>query len=218
MEYQDSGIELESYTVLIPKATAAEQTFGTYNGRTFYYTITSEASFRKNLQKTLKTSNNDANWNAWISGAVNLVMCAADWWYSIPYTFVMNVLGAEKDYEIKTDTYLQYTYRVDPQTRAIYSYTNGVKRISYTDQMGVFDADIDFCPVGTGFSKSYYQLAHLSNQNTTTPNYNNSNSILQLANTYYNHGGQYRLVLPIKTLTPTGISLYLIPPNTFSFA
>ncbi|WP_130848111.1 hypothetical protein [Intestinimonas timonensis] len=52
--YRDSEVELNSYSVLVPKSDAAEKVFGTYNGTTFYYTTTSEAEYRKEVKKHLK--------------------------------------------------------------------------------------------------------------------------------------------------------------------
>lgn len=189
--YRDSEVELNSYSVLVPKSDAAEKVFGTYNGTTFYYTTTSEAEYRKEVKKTLKDSDNDPDWNAWIIGAVNVGMCFASWKVSLPYTLVSNVLGAEAAYTVEKDTFMRYVYQVAPETRTVYKYVNGSKKIGVIDQKGTLDIKVNYCPVGLGFKKSDYLIRDLSNQKTEVNNYSNTDSVLKTAYTYSNRNAQW---------------------------
>ncbi|NCB62976.1 MAG: hypothetical protein EOM52_05080 [Clostridia bacterium] len=189
--YKEAGIELDAYTVLVPKGTSAEQKLGTYNNMTFYYTTTSEAKYRKEIEKVLKTSENDLNWDNFAKLGVDILMCFAAWQYSIPYTVITSALSGDPGYVIKANTFMRYVYQIAPETRTIYAYQNGNKKISYIDQKCTFDTFANFCPVGTGFSKSDYLVASLTGEKAEVNNYSKTNTVLQTAYTYFNRNAQY---------------------------
>ena len=188
-DYEARGVDLTSFSVYVPTATSSEAVYGTFSGRTFYYTTAVGASVRVDEQRDIvKSSSNEAAWERFASGITQMIVSYASLSASIQFSlFDLAIRTAgDSNYTVKNGSYLMYTYNVSTVTRAIYSYkNNGSKFVVRTDQRGTGDFFINFAPVGTGFSHAFYEIKHLSNQAVTTPGYYNSSAILSQCYAYF---------------------------------
>ena len=173
-------IVLESYTVLTPKAVTRAtpsnlQTFGTKNGRTFYYNLTSQSSYeaKKNTYKTLGTLQN------WVNGTVDLILTFAPKTYAIPYTIFKTMLGTPSGWTVKSGSYIEYFVRITPTTRNIYTQVGSQWRCLLSNQTGKADPTTVFHNMDSRYpaikSKSQPSVT------VTTPSYNDKTTLLNMA-------------------------------------
>lgn len=185
--YKDNNVVLESYTVLIPK-TRTRQYYGTYAGHDFYYEYTSVANMRRETSGAKKSSANEAKWDKWVLGLMDLGMCFANIKWSIPYTLVRSVTGVSGTSAVHYGSYNvhveQFTNTV---TRSIFKESSS--KACYQDQTSSLRVNLYFCPVGTAYNSDYISCGTTYSGSVQSTNYS-KDSILQIANTQSNHGSQ----------------------------
>ena len=180
-EYEKmDDIILESYTVLTPKKTTRAtpsnlQTFGTKNGRTFYYNMTSQAAYeaKKNSYKTLGTIQN------WVNGAVDIMLSFAPYKYTIPYTVFKTTMGTPSGWTVKSDSYVEYFVRIQPTTRNIYTQVGNDWRCLLSNQTGKADPTVVFHNMDTRYPAIVTKAQ--PSATVTTPSYNDKTTLLNMA-------------------------------------
>lgn len=197
-EYQEKGIELTSYTVLVPKSNRSETIYGTYNGRTFYYALTSISDF--NIEKN-GDSPAQETLDDWIRGALDLVIGFALQEFSLPYSMVMSALNISGNVSLSYGTHNRYLFQMfDVKTRTIYTYSGDTKRTVLTDQIGKAHISIYLVPVG-GDVVGEQLTASYANRELKTKFYDNVSRNLQKAYVMYNHKGVDTWSLITEVLT-----------------
>lgn len=185
--YKDNNVVLESYTVLVPK-TRTRQYYGTYAGHDFYYEYTSVANMRRETFGAKKSVANEAKWDKWVLGFMDLGMCFANIKWSIPYSLIRSVTGVSGTSAVHYGSYNahieQFTNTV---TRSIFRESSS--KACYQDQTSSLRVNLYFCPVGTAYNSDYINCGTTYSGSVQTTNYS-KDSILQIANTQSNHGSQ----------------------------
>lgn len=188
-QYKIDGIELEDYTILVPK-TRTKSYFGTYSGKEFYYENTSVANMRRETDGVAKSSSNASKWNNWILGVTDLAMNFASYKWSIPYTMIRNITGVSGTSEVYNGSRNQHVEQfTNTITRSIYRKSGSSYSLCYQDQSSSLRVNLYFCPVGTAFSSDYISIGTTYN-GTVKANDASKDTILQQANTYANHGSK----------------------------
>lgn len=198
--FRDNHFELESYTVLTPKATAAEQVFGTYNGRTFYYTLTSMTRFAKE-NDTGTVDELGSKISRFIQGAINLIVAipgvvpstATGGVLSVSYAAFCNAVGIQK-YNMLKGAFFRYRVSYDVSCRSIYAYATSAsssKRICYKDYSGIADANLRYYhndPAHFSAANDSILIDAEDDISVQSSNYENTDRIVQIANSYFNRG------------------------------
>lgn len=188
-QYKSDGIELEDYTVLVPRA-KAKSYFGTYLGNEFYYENTSIANMRRETDGVAKSSSNVSKWNNWILGVTDLAMNFANITWSIPYSMVRSITGVSGTSAVYNGSHNQDVEQfTNTETRSIYKKQGSNYELCYQDQSSSLRVNLYFCPVGTSFSSDYIFIGTTYN-GTVQANNASKDTILQQANTYANHGSK----------------------------
>lgn len=188
-QYRIDGIELEDYTVLVPK-TRAKSYFGTYSGNEFYYDTTSVANMRRETNGVAKSKSNASKWNNWILGVTDLAMNFASYKWSIPYTMIRNITGVSGTSAVYNGSRNQHVEQfTNTKTRSIYKKQGSSYKLCYQDQSSSLRVNLYFCPVGTAFSSDYISIGTTYNGKVQANNAS-KNTILQQANTYANRGSK----------------------------
>lgn len=190
-DYKNDGdIELESYTVLVPK-TRAKNYFGTYLKKDYYYEYTSVANMRRETNGDAKKAQNEASWNYWITGVINLGMCFSTWSWSVPYTIITAITGIPGASAVHYNSYNQYVEQfTNTVTRTIYKETTPGNYVAgYQDQTSSLRIKMYFCPVGTAFSSDYIEIGDVFNGSVSAADFTD-NEIMSYTNSYVNHGGK----------------------------
>lgn len=188
-QYKSDGIELEDYTVLVPRA-KAKSYFGTYLGNEFYYENTSIANMRRETDGVAKSSSNVSKWNNWILGVTDLAMNFANITWSIPYSMVRSITGVSGTSAVYNGSHNQHVEQfTNTETRSIYKKQGSNYELCYQDQSSSLRVNLYFCPVGTSFSSDYIFIGTTYN-GTVQANNASKDTILQQANTYANHGSK----------------------------
>lgn len=188
-QYKIDGIELEDYTILVPK-TRAKSYFGTYSGKEFYYENTSVANMRRETDGVAKSSSNASKWNDWILGVTDLAMNFADYKWSIPYTMIRSITGVSGTSAVYNGSRNQHVEQfTNTITRSIYRKNGSNYSLCYQDQSSSLRVNLYFCPVGTAFSSDYISIGTTYN-GTVKANSASKDTILKQANTYANHGSK----------------------------
>ena len=212
-EYRRNGVQLESYTVLVPVDRSQEEVLGTINGRTFYYTKTSEATVR--IEPNMDTGQNlfefnnfsMDDWEAYVSGAISIGLTLAGANIAgIAFSAIYSIVSAEgingTSYSFYRDSRLQNVYILSAETRTIYTYDNNERKTNVRiDQEGKCDAFTYFCPVAMGLSDAYYQISAVYDKSVAVPNYHNNSVLLQQCLAYYNRGAQVRSMLSAYSIS-----------------
>lgn len=190
--YEASQVELYSYTVYVPTSASSESVYGTYNGRTFYYSKTTGSNLRiDSFRDVIKSNASSTTWTQFTKGFLDFVLCFADWKYSIPYAVFTNILtnAGDQTCMIHDNDYVVLTCNGDTETRTIYTYdNNNRKKIVKVDQTGIVDFFVSYAPVGRGFSDAFFTIDNnLRNINIATPNYYKPSTILPQCLANYNH-------------------------------
>ena len=196
--YEDAGVELEYYAVLVPNGTAStDYWYGTYNGVDFYYSYTSVSDF--NMTKSGK-SLDASDLKKWVEGAFNFILGFACTEYSIAYSlFSAATSGSHVTYE--TGSSFKYIFQFyEVRTRAIYTYDSGTKRTVINDQRGITNLSTLFIPAGGALPSLNTSW---TNRVVTTSYFNNSNRNLQRAYINYVHKGSEYWSLSTELLSET---------------
>lgn len=188
--YEDDGIILESYTVLVPKA-KTRYLFGTYNNSKFYYDYTSVSDMRRESNGAKKSASNAHKWDNWILGAVDLGMCFAETYWSIPYTIIRTITGVPDTSAVHYGSYNQYVEQFTKTvTRTVYKErTNNQLDPAYQDQTSSLRVKLYFCPVGTAFKSDYIDIGTVYTGSVSANNLTKE-QIMKVANVYSNHKGE----------------------------
>lgn len=185
--YKEDGVVLENYTVLVPK-TRTKFLFGTYANSKFYYEYTSVANMRRDTIGSKKSNSNEIQWEKWILGVADLGMCFAQAQWSVPYALFRTVTGVSNPSSVHYGSYNQYVEQFEKTvTRTIFKEKNGFVPC-YQDQTASLRVKMYFCPVGTAFSKDFYDIGTVYDGAVGTNNYT-KDQILKSANINANHGG-----------------------------
>ncbi|MEY8335137.1 hypothetical protein AALB53_18825 [Lachnospiraceae bacterium 47-T17] len=185
--YKEDDVVLESYTVLVPK-TRARQYYGTYAGHDFYYEYTSVANMRRDTIGEKKSAANESRWKQWVLGTMDLAMCWRTRTWSIPYTIVRIATGISDPAVIHYGSYNQHVEQfTNTVTRSIFR--KGSSKAGYQDQTSSLKVSSYICPVGVTSGSDFIYYGDTYN-GVIQANDLSKNSILQLANTYSNHGSQ----------------------------
>ena len=186
--YKENEVELDSYTVLVPKA-RAKKYFGTYSNKDFYYDYTSVANMRRNTKGVEKGPSNEVQWDHWILGAMDLAMCFAKAKWSVPYSLIRTITGVSATSEVYYGSYNQYVEQfTNTKTRTIYRENGSQYKACYQDQTSSLRVKLYFCPVGDAFDSDYIEIDTIFN-GMVSANDMTKNEILKSANTYANHNG-----------------------------
>lgn len=174
-------IVLESYTVLTPnnvtRATPSGLTLlGSKNGRSFYYNLTSQASYgaQKVRNKNLTTIQN------WVNGGVDIVLSFVSKKYTIPYTIFKTLLGTPSNWTVVSGSYVENYVRVNPTTRNIYTQVaTNQWRCLLSNQTGSADPATLFY----NMDPNYEEITKKSHgrQAVSTPNYSNTSLMINMA-------------------------------------
>ncbi|MEE0191445.1 MAG: hypothetical protein U0I30_00160 [Flavonifractor plautii] len=205
-EYKEAGdVELESYTVLVPKAGSAKHYFGTVGVHNFYYDLTSKASLRSDVDGTPAKSENDPNWTGWIAGILNLVMCidAIPLYVSLPYTAIANILTVNgiDSRVVHEDAFLHYTTQYeDIETRSIYREDGTEYKLCFVDQEGNMQIKVYYCPVGISEASDYIYLETVLDEQEMKSHSFTEEEVLSMANVQASHNSKVSFVLAEKEL------------------
>ena len=188
-QYKLDEVELEDYTVLIPKA-RAKSFYGTYSDKDFYYEYTSVANKRRETNGIAKNSSNADKWKKWILGTTDLAMSFATAKWSIPYTLIRSVTGVSSASAVYNGSRNQYVEQfTNTKTRSIYRKSGSNYKLCYQDQSSSLRVNLYFCPVGTAFDSDYIKIG-TTFEGTVKANSLTKNEILKQANTYANKGSK----------------------------
>ena len=199
--YKENDIILEEYTVLVPK-TREMYYYDTYLGHDYYYEYTSESKFSHHTDGAEKGASNEAIWNNWIMGLMELTLgfvLEAEW--SIAYsviTSVTNVFGATDVHYGSFNKYVEQFTNVTTMT--IYKQRSAnILDPCYQDQRCFLRVNMYFCPVGTAFSSDFIYIKTLYD-GYFVANDASREQILHAANVHSNHNsmvihsvGSYRV-------------------------
>mgnify|MGYP003623639609 CR=1 FL=1 len=135
LEYYESldGVKLLSYTVNVPKSEAVSVNdpkvstqgvalsklnyFGTYGGRTFYFYYPSTANLdTKNYQQKTQSI-----LQQWVNNSINLYMVFADIRVAAAWTSIQTLMGAPKNYTVRSGAWTDYYFNTNVHTRGIYT-------------------------------------------------------------------------------------------------
>ena len=187
--YKNDDIELESYTVLIPK-TRAKTYFGTYMNYDFYYEYTSAADFRRETRGDVKSAETENMWQMWMSAVIEIAVSIAEKYFSIPYTIVSIVFDgfpSGDNVSVYYGSYNEYVEQFyDVRTRTVYrEESNGSLKACYQDQYSMLRINHYFCPVGVNYESDYELVGQLYNGSIFS-NQLSKDAILKSAYTYAN--------------------------------
>ena len=188
--YKEDDVILESYTVLVPKV-RTKHLYGTYLGSNYYYEYTSMANMRRETKGVEKGKANESKWNSWILGAMDLVIAFRSIKWGVPYSIIRTVTGISSISDVHYGSYNQYVEQfTNTVTRTIFKEKNSASLDAcYQDQTSSLRVKLYFCPVGID-ETSYYIEIDTVYDGTVQANDLTKNEILQLANSYSNHGGE----------------------------
>lgn len=188
--YKNDGVELEKYTVLVPK-TRSMHYYGTYSGNDFYYEYTSVSDFRRETIGKKKSSSNADSWERWILGLADLGMCFGNLEWSIPYSIIRTVTGVDGTSAVHNKSYNEYVEQfTDVVTRTIYKERSSNNYDDcYQDQTASLRVKLYFCPVGTAFDSDYIKIGDIFDDSVSANDLSKS-KILKLANTYSNKNSE----------------------------
>ncbi len=170
-----------------------------YNGRTFYFTLTSIQNHYKSKRDTL--TDNASRLAQFINGAVCLIVAIpgvvgsslAEGILAVTYSFLCSALGMS-NYDIVYGSYLEHKATYDTYCRSIYAYTStsaNSQRISYRDYAGLADLVVRFYhmdPSNFPAEEDFIPISSADDVAVQSPYYHNTSRILQVANTYFNRG------------------------------
>lgn len=200
-EYKSQGVELEYYTVLVPKA-RAKTLFGTYSGSEFYEETTSASSVRRETDGKKKTTANSTSWDKWVKAIVDLVFTFYDTNYSIPYSVVQALTGVVDSKKIYNGSYTQYVEQFsDIKTRTIYKKRGTSYSACYQDQTGNWRTNAYFCPVGTAFESDYIKVKEVAAKQIIKSNKASKTEILKSANAYANKNSIVKHIITKHAIT-----------------
>lgn len=196
-QYKSEDVELEDYTVLVPK-TKAKTLYGSYGGYDFYYENTSVANLRRETDGVAKSNSNATKWNNWILGVMDLGMSFATKKWSIPYSMIRAVTGVSGTSAVYNGSRNQHVEQfTNTKTRSIYRKQGSTYKLCYQDQSSSLRVNLYFCPVGTAFSSDYISIGTTFN-GSVQANEASKNTILQQANTYANRNSVVRYYVTSK--------------------
>ena len=188
--YKEDDVILESYTVLVPKV-RTKHLYGTYLGSNYYYEYTSMANMRRETKGVEKGKANESKWNSWILGAMDLVIAFRSIKWGVPYSIIRTVTGISSISDVHYGSYNQYVEQfTNTVTRTIFKEKNSASLDAcYQDQTSSLRVKLYFCPVGIDETSDYIEIDTVYD-GTVQANDLTKNEILQLANSYSNHGGE----------------------------
>jgi len=185
--YKEKGINLIYYTVLVPKENRSELVYGTYNGNTFYYSLTSLASFVEDYYGDACPS--QTIFDDWALGIVEFLISFAGTVLSLPYAIVsasMSSLGGNHTLHY-TDFYRYQVNYYSMMTRVIYAYSGATKKTLLKGQRT--NANITAYYVEVGNTTGGSPVEEYLGKTLLTQYYNNKSRNLQKAYTFLMHGG-----------------------------
>lgn len=198
--YREDGVTLVDYTVLVPKA-RTKSYYGTYLNHDFYYEYTSSANIRRETKGDPKSSTNEVQWDKWIAGAMDLVMCFVPNIWGVPYTLVRTVTGVSTISSVHYGSYNQYVEQfTNIQTRTIFRKANNKYTSCYQDQTCSLRVNMYFCPVGTDFQSDYYNIGTVFSGSIQASQLT-KNQILSSANAYANRNSMLRYSVTFYRVT-----------------
>ena len=201
--YQKYGIELDSYTVLVPKSKSADKVFGTYNGRTFYWDTTSLSEVRYDVNGNRPSID---TLNHWIQGLFSVAMCFTSLAYSIPYTMVTTACNAPSNVTVSYGSYFRYSFNTSPVSRTIYTYASSSstnRKVVYVDQRGTVNSSIMFCPVGMNWPSNNITIKEEFGRDVKTERYDDTSYILLRSSIMYNHNSVEYWFLSTQLISET---------------
>ena len=192
--YEDAGVELEYYAVLVPNGTTAtETTYGNYSGRTYYYTLTSVSAF------TLSFEGQELGADflgKWVEGTFHLILSLANQVYSIGYS-LFGSIGDNVNYH--TGSFFHYFLQLyNVKTRTIYAYDGNTKQNVIIDQYGASNLTSTFVPLGPDLPE---QSHNWEARTSSTMYYNNKTRNLQRAHVNFAHNSTEYWYLVNETIT-----------------
>jgi len=135
--------QILSYTIHVPKNNSNSQVstlaappanffyFGTYGGRDFYFYYPSTTNGKTTNYKQISQS----VLQQWVNNAVNLVMVFADIRVSAGFSAFQALMGAPKNYTVKTGAFTENYFNANVHTRGIYTlYGNGTYQMLTSQQ------------------------------------------------------------------------------------
>ena len=163
--------------VFSPLSVSAASKYGTYGGKTYYYTISKSKNVR--IEKRGKKVGDHLKY--WMNGTVKLIVDYAAGNLMIPFSIVETMVD-DDSVKYSEKSYSSYVYQAKYTTRNIFYYTNKSKKhkkIVLTDEKGKADVFYEFHPVGIGFKKSIYSKKLKSNKSMKTRYYDNKSRNLK---------------------------------------
>lgn len=188
-KYIEDEVELESYTILVPK-TRVKNFYGTYLGSDFYYENTSVANVRRETNGVKKTDANAAKWKNWIMGVTDIAMNFSNRGWNLAYSVIRTVTGVSSPTSVWNGSRNQYVEQfTETKTRSIYKKVGSNYKLSYQDQNSSLRVNLYFCPVGTAFDSDYIKIGSIFN-GTVKANTLSKDEILKQANAYANRNSK----------------------------
>ena len=181
---------LLDYTVLIPNSTRSDTLYGTYNGRTFYYTLSS--TFNPTPFTIVGNNISQTHYNQWASGLISILLGLLGNEFSIPYTLVQLAYGSTSaGLYWSTGDHLEYFIQPkDVRTRAIYTYSGNTKKVVLIDQSGHAYIQFLFVPGPDNDIIGKQPINDPTYKAAYTKYYQNTSRNLQRAYYMYTHSGQ----------------------------
>ncbi len=189
MYEEAEDIVLESYTVLLPsKMTRVAKPsglslLGTKNGRSFYYTLTSQSAYiaQNGTETNLRQLQN------WADGALSMVLNFAPAQITVPYTVFRTLFGMPTGWTVKTGSYAEYYVRIAPTTRNIYTEisTNSWMHL-LSNQTGTAEPYVVFHNTDTKYDASKTKI--FAKQTVSTGDYNKTDTQISMAYSQWEWG------------------------------
>lgn len=181
---------LLDYTVLIPHSTRSDTLYGTYNGRTFYYTLSS--TFNPTPFTLTGDNISQTHYNQWASGLVGILLGLLGNEYSIPYSLVQLAYGSTSAglYWSTGDHLEYYIQPKNIRSRSIYTYSGSTKKVVLIDQSGYAHIQTQFVPGPNNNTIGKATISQLQYEPACTKYYNATSRNLQKAYQMYTHSGQ----------------------------
>lgn len=189
--YKDENIILTSFTVCVPKTRAAEEYYGTYNGRKYTTSYFAETTVEyKHLKDT-----NTRKIQAWFDGAVNFILLwGGSTVLSVGVGAIQAVSNLPPSFEVNDKAYTESYINVSATPRgfftvdtdAKYGFDKTAKVRVYTDESGSYIPFFIFHPVDKNYDGAYC-INGLA-KDGTTDNYKNKTYNLKQCDSAYKFG------------------------------
>lgn len=183
---ENGGIELKSYTVLVPQDNKSSMNvLGTYNGRTFYYDWYS--SYDAEYAQERSCSDYDTL-DQWQQGTIDLILCFIDARITVPYTIISN-MSDMLGYEVHMGAFVESGALLDARCRGVYvenlSGAGGYTMVT-SGEAGHAQPFIRFHPVKVGYPNIV--SADFEIRSVSTTNFYNIDWVLEDADIWLRLG------------------------------